>query len=154
MKKKENIGLDQSILNDPFLKTLFKEEQLTQPSEKFTANIMAKLKQKQQIVIDSSLNTVGKKVTYLIFGLIALLNLSLIYFIWPYLSVWLPEEGILSYLLDNLNVVFINYAQHIFSRTFSLSLLFIIVLSSISLFGMDDFLRKHFRGMQNSHFLF
>jgi hypothetical protein len=154
MKEIENKNTDQSVLNDPFLKTLFKEEQLAQPSENFTANIMAKLKQKQQIVIDGSLNAVGKKITYLIFGLIALLNVSLLYLIWPYLSVWLPEEGILSYLLDNLNNVLINYAQHIFSRTFSLSLLFIIVLSSISLFGMDDFLRKYFHKIQNSHFLF
>jgi polyferredoxin len=133
---------------------LFNDNHLMAPSLNFTANVLAAIQKKESLVLDPNVNAVGKNVTYLIFGLIALINLVVIYIIWPYVSVWLPEEGILRYLLENMNTVFLDYAIRIFSRTASFSLIFIIALALFSLFGIDDFLRKRFRILQNSGFMF
>lgn len=154
MKREENTTGYQAVEQDTFLKSLFNDNHLMAPSLNFTANVLAAIQKKESLVLDPNVNAVGKNVTYLIFGLIALINLVVIYIIWPYVSVWLPEEGILRYLLENMNTVFLDYAIRIFSRTASFSLIFIIALALFSLFGIDDFLRKRFRILQNSGFMF
>ena len=154
MKTEEKTTGYQAVEQDTFLKSLFNEKYLMSPSLNFTVNIMADIQQKESLVPNQSISAVGKNVTFLIFGLIALINVTLIFIIWPYVSAWLPEEGIIRYLLENVNTVFVDYIIRIFSRTFSFSLIFIIALASFSLFGVDDFLRKRFRIMQNSGFMF
>lgn len=154
MKTGEKTTGYQAVEQDTFLKSLFNEDYLLSPSLNFTANIMANIQEKESLAVNPSVSTVGKKVTFLIFGLIALINLAVVFFVWPYVSVWLPEEGIIRYLLDNMNTVFLDYLIRIFSRTFSLSLIFIIALASFSLFGIDDILRKRFRAFQNTGFMF
>jgi hypothetical protein len=154
MKTEEKTAGYQAVEQDTFLKSLFNEDYLLSPSLNFTANIMASIQQKESLAIDSSVSTVGKKVTFLIFGLIALINLIVVFIVWPYITVWLPEEGIIRYLLENTNSVFVDYVISIFSRTFSFSLIFIIALASFSLFGLDDILRKRFRILQNTGFMF
>ncbi|MCD6091588.1 MAG: hypothetical protein J7J72_08820 [Bacteroidales bacterium] len=154
MKTEEKITGYQAVEKDMFLKSLFNEEYLMAPSMNFTANIMAVIQQKESLTPNPSISAVGKNVTFLIFGLIALINLVVIYIIWPYVSVWLPEEGLLRYLLENINSVFLDYVIRIFSRTSSFSLIFIIALATFSLFGIDDFLRKNFRVLQKTGFMF
>lgn len=154
MNTEEKTAGYQAVEQDTFLKSLFNEDYLLSPSLNFTANIMASVQQKESLAVNPSVSTVGKKVTFLIFGLIALINLALVFIVWPYVSVWLPEEGIIRYLLENMNTVFIDYVIRIFSRTFSFSLIFIIALASFSLFGIDDILRKRFRVLQNTGFMF
>ena len=154
MKTEEKTAGYQAVEQDTFLKSLFNEDYLMSPSLNFTANIMAVVQQKESLALDPSVSAVGKKVTFLIFGLIALINITLVFIIWPYISVLLPEEGIIRYLLENMNTVFLDYVFRIFTRTFSLSLIFIIALASFSLFGIDDMLRKRFRILQNSNFMF
>lgn len=153
MKTEEKTSGYEAVEQDTFLKSLFNEDYLMAPSLNFTANIMANILQKEGSVVEP-VSTVGKKVTFLIFGLIALINLIVVFIIWPYASVWLPEEGIIRYLLENMNTVVLDYIIRIFSRTFSFSLIFIIALALFSLFGIDDYLRKRFRLMQNSGFMF
>lgn len=154
MNTEEKTAGYQAVEQDTFLKSLFNEDYLLSPSLNFTANIMASVQQKESLAIDPSVSAVGKKVTFLIFGLIALINITLVFIIWPYISVWLPEEGIVRYLLENMNTVFLDYVIRIFTRTFSFSLIFIIALASFSLFGVDDFLRKRFSVLQNTGFMF
>lgn len=154
MKTEEKITEYQAIEKDAFLKSLFNEDSLMAPSLNFTSNILESIKKKESFATSQAVSPVGKKVTFLIFGLIGLINLVVVFIIWPYVSVWLPEEGILRYLLENVNSVFLDFVISIFSRTFSFSLLFIITLASFSLFGVDDFLRKRFRILQNSGFMF
>lgn len=154
MKTEEKITEYQAIEKDAFLKSLFNEDSLMAPSLNFTSNILEAIKKKESFATGQEVSPVGKKVTFLIFGLIGLINLVVVFIIWPYVSVWLPEEGILRYLLENVNSVFLDFVVSIFSRTFSFSLLFIIALASFSLFGVDDFLRKRFRILQNSGFMF
>jgi len=153
MNTEEKTAGYQALEQDTFLKSLFNEDYLLSPSLNFTANIMASVQQKESLALDPGVSAVGKKVTFLIFGLIALINLAVVFIIWPYISVWLPEEGIVRYLLENMNTVFLDYVIRIFTRTFSFSLLFIIALASFSLFGIDDFLRKRFRISQNTGFM-
>lgn len=154
MKAEEKTSGYHVVEQDTFLKSLFNEDHLLSPSLNFTANIMANVQQKESLALDPSVSAVGKKVTFLIFGLIALINLAVVFIIWPYISVWLPEEGIVRYLLENMNTVFLDYVIRIFSRTFSFSLIFIIALAAFSLFGIDDFLRKRFSVFQNTGFMF
>ncbi len=154
MKTEEKTTEYQIIEKDAFLKSLFNEDSLMAPSLNFTANIVASLQKKESFATNQEVSAVGKRVTFLIFGLIGLINLVAVFIIWPYVSVWLPEEGILRYLLENMNTVFVDYVIRIFSRTFSFSLLFIIALALFSLFGVDGFLRKRFRILQNTGFMF
>lgn len=153
MKTEEKTMGYQAVEQDTFLKSLFNEDYLMSPSMNFTANIMAKVQQKESLALDPGVSTVGKKVTFLIFGLIALINIVVVFFVWPYMAAWLPEEGIIRYLIENVNTVFLDYIIRIFTRTFSFSLIFIIALASFSLFGVDDFLRKRFRVLQNTSFM-
>lgn len=152
MKTEEKAAGMEAVEQDHFLKSMFNESYLMSPSLNFTTNLMAVI-QKETIGIKAPASSVGKKVTFFIFGLIALINITLIYIIWPYVSVWLPEEGIVRYLLDNMNSVFVDYIIRIFTRTFSFSLIFIIALASFSLFGIDDFIKKRFRAMQHNGFM-
>lgn len=154
METEDKITGYQAVEQDTFLKSLFNEDFLMSPSMNFTANILAAIQQKESMALDTSASTVGKKVTFLIFGLIALINLVVVFIVWPYVSVWLPEEGLFRYLLENMNSLFLDYVLRIFTRTFSFSLIFIIALASFSLFGVDDFLKKRFRILQNSSFMF
>jgi hypothetical protein len=149
MKTEKNIERSEFDERDLFLKSLFSENHLMSPSLGFTAGILAKIHQKASIPSESVVSTAGKNITFLIFILIALINLILVNVVWPYVSVWLPEEGILRYLLENLNTLVLDYALGFISSTFTFSLLFIIALASFSLFGVDGFLRKHFGLMQN-----
>lgn len=154
MKAEEKTSGYRVVEQDTFLKSLFNENHLLSPSLNFTANIMASVQQKESLAIDPNVSTVGKNVTFLIFGLIALINLAVVFIVWPYVSVWLPEEGIVRYLLENMNTVFLDYVFRIFTRTFSFSLIFIIAIALFSLFGIDDALRKRFNILQNTGFMF
>jgi len=154
MNAEEKITGFQAVEQDTFLKSLFNEGFLMSPSLNFSANVLASIQQKESLALDSSVSTVGKNVTFLIFGLIALINLVVVFIVWPYVSVWLPEEGLFRYLLENMNSLFLDYVLSIFTRTFSFSLIFIIALASFSLFGVDDFLKKRFRILQNNSFMF
>ena len=145
MKKEERIVGYEAVEQDSFLRSLFNEDSLMSPSMNFTANVMASIQKKESNSSEPSVSAVGKNVTFLIFGLVALINLAVLYVAWPYVSVWLPEEGILRYLLENMNSLFLDYVIRIFSRTFSFSLIFIIALALFSLFGVDDFLRNRLR---------
>lgn len=153
MKTEEKTVGYQAVEQDTFLKSLFNEDYLMSPSLNFTSNIMEAIQQKESLASKAVVNPVGKKITFLIFGLIALLNMAVIFLVWPYISVWLPEEGIVRYLLDNINTVFLDYIIRIFSRTYSFSLIFIIALASFSLFGIDDYLRNRSRTMHKSGFM-
>lgn len=144
----------QAVEQDHFLKSLFNENCLMSPSMNFTPNIMALIQEKAGVGIEAPVNKVGKNVTFLIFGLIALINLTLVYIIWPYVSVWLPEEGILYFLLENMNGAFFDFFIRIFTHTFSFTVIFILTLASFSFFGVDDYLRKRFRTMQHNGFMF
>jgi len=145
MKKEERIVGYEAVEQDSFLRSLFNEDSLMSPSMNFTANVMASIQKKEINSSEPSVSAVGKNVTFLIFGLVALINLAVLFVAWPYVSVWLPEEGILRYLLENMNSLFLDYVIRIFSRTFSFSLIFIIALALFSLFGVDDFLRNRLR---------
>jgi len=154
MNTEDKIAGYQEVEQDNFLKSLFNEDCIMSPSLNFTANIMVKIQAKESAIITPAINTVGKKVTFLIFGLIALINLTIVFILWPYVSVWLPEEGLFRYLLENLNSVVSDYILRIFMRTVSFSLIFIIILGSFSLLGVDSFLKKRFRILQNTGFMF
>jgi hypothetical protein len=154
MNTEDKMESYQEIEKDNFLKSLFNEDCLMSPSLNFTSNLMQKINAKDIAVSSAATNAVGKKITFLIFGLIALINICLIFFLWPYVSVWLPEEGLFRYFLENLNTIISAYAIRIFLRTASFSLIFIIILASFSLFGIDNILKKRFRILQNSTFIF
>ncbi len=112
-------------VEDLFLKALIKNDGLKTPSKDFTALVMSKLPVAEKIVVESS-KVIGKNITWLIFGLIALINLLILYFLWPYLSVWIPENSLIAIVLDRANGFVAHYLTSFISRSATLSLLIII----------------------------
>jgi len=112
-------------VEDLFLKALIKNDGLKTPSRDFTSLVMSRLPVAEKIVVESS-KMIGKNITWLIFGLIALVNIIIIYFLWPYLSVWIPENSLIAIVLDKANGFVSHYLTSFISRSATLSLLIII----------------------------
>jgi hypothetical protein len=112
-------------VEDLFLKALIKNDGLKTPSKDFTAMVMSRLPKAEKLVVEST-KMVGKNITFLIFGLVAIINLIVLFFLWPYLSVWIPDNSLISIILDNANSLITQYALTFFSRSATLGLLIII----------------------------
>lgn len=124
-------------IEDLFLQALIRNDGLKTPSRDFTSKVMAKLPSGKVVVKESS-RFIGKNLTLLIFLLIAVINLVIIYLIWPYLSVWLPENSLFALVLANANDFIQLYFDKFIDRSATLSLLIIIGFGVFILFGRDE----------------
>lgn len=124
-------------IEDLFLKALIKNDGLKTPSRDFTKNIMAKIPS-GKVVVEESSRFVGRNLTMLIFFLVGIINLVIMYFIWPYLSVWLPENSILAFMLENANNFLSQHLSYLFERSATISLLLIIGLGLVIILGRDE----------------
>lgn len=131
----------QDHIEDLFLKALIKNGGLKTPSKDFTARIMAKIPN-TKIVAQESSRLIGKNLTLFIFALVGIINLLIIYFVWPYLSIWLPENSLLLFLLENANTFLRTYFLELVSRSATVSLLIVIGLGSITILGRDEILNR------------
>lgn len=125
-------------LEDLFLQALIKNDGLKVPSRNFTASVMSKLP-KKQIVVEESSKFIGRNLTILIFSLVAIINIVVVYFLWPYFSVWIPENSIVTLVLDSVKLFILDYAGRIFNQSATLSLLLIIGFGVFFLIGKDEF---------------
>lgn len=125
-------------VEDLFLKALIKNDGLKVPSKNFTASIMAKLPS-PKVVAEESTRFLGRNLTLIIFGIVAVINIIIIYFLWPYFSVWIPENSVIGMVLDNLSALVSGYATRIFHQSITISLLLIIGLGIFVLIGKDSF---------------
>lgn len=125
-------------LEDLFLQALIKNDGLKVPSKNFTATIMSKLP-KKQVVVEESSKFIGKNLTLLVFGLVAIINIIVLYFLWPYLSVWIPENSFVNIIFDSITIFVKEYASRIFNQSATVSLIFIIGLGVFVLIGKDEF---------------
>lgn len=124
-------------IEDLFLKALIKNDGLKTPSRDFTKNIMAKIPT-GKVVVEESSRFLGRNLTMFIFFLVGVINLVILYFIWPYLSVWLPENSILAFMLENANNFLSQHISQLFERSATISLLLIIGLGLFILLGRDE----------------
>lgn len=131
----------QDQIEDLFLKALIKNGGLKTPSKDFTTRIMAKIPSTLTVVQESS-RLIGKNLTLLIFVLVGIVNLLIIYFVWPYLSIWLPENSLLLFLIESANSFLRTYFVELVSRSATISLLFVIALGSITILGKDEIMNK------------
>lgn len=129
---------DKEQIEDLFLKALIKNDGLKVPSRNFTASVISKLP-KKQVVVDESSRFVGKNLTLLIFVLVAIINVLVLYFLWPYFSVWIPENSFVNIILDSIGLFVKDYASRIFNQSATLSLLFIIGFGIFVLIGKEEF---------------
>jgi len=130
MKEQENI-------EDLFLQALIKNDGLKTPSRDFTSRVMANIPSGKVVVKESS-RFIGRNLTLLIFLLIGIINLIVIYFLWPYLSVWIPENSLLTMIIDNASAILGYYAHRIFNQSVTISLLIIIGIGIFVLVGRDE----------------
>ncbi len=128
---------EKELLDDKFLKALIKSDGIKSPSMGFTAAIMSKIP-KREVVTRESSRILGKNLTLLIFIIIAFLNIVIFYFIWPYLSVWIPENSPVFFIIDNLTVVVKSHLMTIIQRSTTISLLIVIALGSITIIGKEE----------------
>ncbi len=131
-------------IDDQFLKALIKSDGIKSPSFNFTANIMAKIPGRDVVVKESS-RLIGKNLTLLIFLLVGIINIVLIYFIWPYLTVWIPENSFLMFLIDNIQLFVRSYVMTVIQRSATVSLLIVIALGSIIIIGREEILETYHR---------
>ena len=124
-------------IEDLFLKALIKNDGLNTPSRDFTKNIMAKIPT-GKVVVEESSRFIGRNLTMFIFFLVGMINLVILYFIWPYLSVWLPENSILAFMLENANNFLSQHISQLFERSATISLLLIIGLGLFIILGRDE----------------
>lgn len=124
-------------IEDLFLKALIKNDGLKTPSRDFTKNIMAKIPT-GKVVVEESSRFVGRNLTMFIFFLVGVINLVILYFIWPYLSVWLPENSILAFMLENANNFLSQHISQLFERSATISLLLIIGFGLFILLARDE----------------
>lgn len=129
MKKQNNI-------EDSFLQSLIKSDGLSKPSWDFTNKLMARLPIKN-VEIEESSSLIGRNITLFIFILIGFINLLTIYLLWPYLSVWLPENSILLFIIDQANTLLHTYVTALFNRSATISLLLVIILGVTTIVGKD-----------------
>jgi len=127
----------QNNIQDKFLKSLITNDGLESPNFDFTSRLMAKIPTRKVMIQESS-RLIGKNITLLIFILIGVINLTILYFAWPYISVWIPENSITSFILGNLNNLLQNYISQLVSRSLTISLIFVIIVGSISIIGIDE----------------
>lgn len=132
------------IKDDQFLKALIKSDGIKSPSFNFTAKVMAKIPNRD-IVIEESSRLLGRNLTLLIFLLVAIINVILIYLIWPYLSVWIPENSFVMFLLENVKLFVESYITTIIHRSATISLLIIIALGSITIIGREEIIETYHR---------
>lgn len=128
---------EKEILDDKFLKALIISDGIKSPSLDFTANIMARLPKREAIAIESS-RIIGKNLTLSIFIIVGLLNSMILYFLWPYLSIWIPENSFILFILENLKILVKSHMMTIIHRSTTISLLLIITLGSITIIGKDE----------------
>jgi hypothetical protein len=128
---------EKEILDDRFLKALIKSDGIKSPSRDFTKNIMARIPKREVIAKESS-RIIGKNLTLSIFMLIGLLNAIILYFVWPYLSVWIPENSFFLFVLDNIKILIKSHMMTVIHRSTTISLLLIITLGSITIIGKDE----------------
>jgi hypothetical protein len=128
-KEKEN-------MDDLFLQALIKNDGLKVPSKSFTKIIMDRLPNKQ-IVIEESSHFIARNLTLLIFLLIAIINVVIVYFLWPYISIWLPENNFINIILDSISFFARDYISRIIEQSATVSLLFIIGIGGFVLLGGD-----------------
>jgi len=124
-------------IEDKFFKSLIKSNGLNSPSADFTANVMS------QIIAptmrhQTSSRLLGKNLTLGIFVLVGIINILIFYFIWPYITVWIPENSFFIFALNNLKLFIQSHLLTLVQRSASLSLLFIISLGIITLFGKEE----------------
>lgn len=124
-------------IEDLFLKALIKNDGLKTPSRDFTKHIMAKIPT-GKVVVEESSRFVGRNLTMFIFFLVGVINLVILYFIWPYLSVWLPENSILAFMLENANNFLSQHLSQLFERSATISLLLIIGFGLFILLARDE----------------
>lgn len=124
-------------IEDLFLKALIKNDGLKTPSKDFTSRVMAKIPS-GKVVVEESSRFIGKNLTLLIFFLIGIINLIIIYFIWPYLSVWLPENSVLAFIVENANGFIRSHITQIANRSATIFLLLIIGIGIIVILGREE----------------
>jgi len=124
-------------IDDLFLKALIKNDGIRTPSNNFTANIMAKIPARE-VVIQESSRLFGKNLTLFIFLLVGIINVIVLYFIWPYLSVWIPENSFAMFIIENITIFLRSYISNLVNLSATLSLLFVIIIGSITIFGKDE----------------
>jgi len=134
----------QDKMDDLFLEALIKSDGIKSPSFNFTAKIMAKIPSRE-IVVEESSRIIGKNITLLIFIIIGIANMALIYFIWPYLSVWIPENSFLMFIINNIEVFIRSYVMTIIQRSATISLLLVIGLGSITIIGKEEIVETYHR---------
>lgn len=128
---------ENEAIEDLFLQALIRNDGLKTPSRDFTSRVMANIPSGKVVVKESS-RFIGKNLTLLIFFLVAIINLIIIYFVWPYLSVWIPENSLLTVVIENTNTFLRHYASQFFNRSATVSLLIIIAFGVFILFGRDE----------------
>ena len=131
-------------IDDKFLQALIKSDGIKSPSFNFTAKIMAKIPGKE-IVVEESSRLIGRNLTLLIFILIGIVNAVLLYFLWPYLSVWIPENGFLMFMLDNIQLAIRSHVLTVIQKSATISLLLVIILGSITIIGREEILESFHR---------
>lgn len=129
---------DKEQLEDLFLQALIKNDGLKVPSRNFTATVMSKLP-KKQVVVEESSKFIGRNLTILIFALIAIINMIVLYLLWPYFSVWIPENSLVNIILDSMTLFVKDYASRIFNQSATVSLLVIIGFGIFVLIGREEF---------------
>jgi len=128
---------DLNNIDDKFLKSLIASDGLESPSATFTENIMARIPEPKAVVQESS-RLIGKNFTLIIFFLVGLANILLFYFIWPYLTVWMPENSFFVFAVTNIKIFIQSHMISVMQRSASLTLLIIISLGTITIFGKDE----------------
>jgi hypothetical protein len=128
---------EQQELEDLFLQALIRNDGLKVPSRNFTASVMAKLP-KKQLVIEESSKFIGKNLTILIFVMVAIINIVVLYFLWPYFSLLIPENSFVNIIIDSASVFVGEYANKIFNQSATVSLLVIIGFGIFVLLGREE----------------
>lgn len=131
---KEN---EKDHIEDLFLKALIKNDGLKVPSRDFTSKVMAKIPS-GKVVIEESSRFMGRNLTLLIFFLVGIINLVVLYFLWPYITVWVPENSMLTLIFDSIILFAKDYASRIFDQSATIALLFIIGFGVFVIVGSRD----------------
>ena len=131
-------------IDDQFLQALIKSDGIKSPSFNFTAKIMEKIPT-HEVVVDESSRLIGKNLILLIFILVGIANAVLLYFLWPYFSVWIPENGFILFMLENIQLAVRSHIMTVIQRSATVSLLLVIVLGSITILGREEILETFHR---------
>jgi hypothetical protein len=96
---------------------------------------------KKQVVVEESSKFIGRNLTLLIFILVGIINMLILYFVWPYISVWIPENSLVDIIISSLLIFIQDYAGRLFNQSATISLLFIIGFGIFIIVGKDEFQR-------------